>query len=307
MTSRLFATRRAWAWSAVAIMGLAATAAITPVVQHARGALTLLRIAHAKQPPVVAQIGTHPVQAIPSQVRMPGGAVPARLYVPVGVQRAPGLVIVHGVHHLGIEEPRLVAFARAMASAGTVVLTPEVASLADYSVDPAAIDLIGESARQLAERLGADRVGVMGLSFAGGLALMAAADSRYSPSFSYVVAVGAHHDLARVMRFFASNEAVYPDGSRQHIDAHEYGRLVVMYAHPDGFFSPTDAAPAREAIRLFLWERLPESKTAAARLSRDGQATMTIIFAHQQASFSQEILRQLPKYEAAMAEVSPRG
>src|SRR5512142_1289126 len=210
MTPKLFATRRTWAWPALAIVALAATAAISPVVQHARGALTLLRIANAKHPPALAQVGTHAVQTVPTEVRIPGGAVRARLYVPVGVQRAPGLVIVHGVHHLGIEEPRLVAFARAMSSSGMVVLTPEVASLADYTVDPAAIDLIGESARQLAERLGTPRVGVMGLSFAGGLALMAAADLRYSPSFSYVVAVGAHHDLARVMRFFASTEAVYP-------------------------------------------------------------------------------------------------
>ena len=52
------------------------------------------------------------------------GPVRARLYVPRGVAHPPGMVLVHGIHHLGIDEPRLMNFARAAASDGFSVLTP---------------------------------------------------------------------------------------------------------------------------------------------------------------------------------------
>jgi len=43
------------------------------------------------------------------------GPVRARLYLPSGVTHPPGMVVAHGIHHLGIDEPRLMSFARAAA------------------------------------------------------------------------------------------------------------------------------------------------------------------------------------------------
>jgi hypothetical protein len=67
------------------------------------------------------------------------GAISARLYVSVGVSHAPGMVVAHGIHHLGMDEPRLASFARAVAGEGYAVLTPQITSLADYRVDSASI------------------------------------------------------------------------------------------------------------------------------------------------------------------------
>jgi hypothetical protein len=94
------------------------------------------------------------------------GPVRARLYVPRGVAHPPGMVLIHGIHHLGIDEPRLVNFARAAASDGFSVLTPEIAALADYHVDGASIGTIGESTAWLQQRLGTGPVTVVGVSFA---------------------------------------------------------------------------------------------------------------------------------------------
>ena len=65
------------------------------------------------------------------------------------------------------------SFAAAMASCGLQVLTPELPGIKDYHVDHDSVRVIGESARWFAQRTGAP-VGVMGLSFSGGLALVAA-------------------------------------------------------------------------------------------------------------------------------------
>ena len=143
-----------------------------------------------------------------------GGSARARIYVPDDGESAPCVVVVHGVHRLGVDEPRLARFSRAIAASGVNVLTPDVRELADYRIDPSSIETIGESVRTLSARCHGHAVGLMGMSFAGGLALLAAADPRYAERLSFVASVGGHHDMARVARFFAGDPALRPDGRR---------------------------------------------------------------------------------------------
>jgi dienelactone hydrolase len=236
-----------------------------------------------------------------------GDNVRARLYRPVGVQHAPGMVVVHGVHRLGIDEPRLVAFARDVAATGIIVLTPEIRDLADYRITPGSIAPIGEAARELKRITGAPSVGVMGLSFAGGLSLLAAADPRWSNDISYVVSIGGHDDLERVANFFTSDEIRRPDGTVVHLTAHEYGVLVLVYAHPEDFFSTADVPIAREAIRLHLWEQPQRSDAEAAKLSPAGQAKLKLFFAHNKAATRNALLASIARHRPEMSAVSPHS
>src|SRR5258706_16289876 len=54
------------------------------------------------------------------------GPVRARLYLPGGVTHPPGMFAAHGIPPLGIDEPRLMSFARAAAGGGFAVLTPQI-------------------------------------------------------------------------------------------------------------------------------------------------------------------------------------
>ena len=187
------------------------------------------------------------------------------------------IVLVPGVHHLGIDEPRLVRFARAVASSGITVLTPEIAELVHYRIEGASAGEIGEAARALHEHTGAP-VGVMGMSFAGGLALLAAADTRYAPEIAFVVAVGAHDDLGRVSRFFATGDIARPDGSIARLHAHPYGPLVLVYARVEDFFPAGDVPAARDALRLWLWEKKDAARARANALSPASQAKLLALF-----------------------------
>ena len=173
------------------------------------------------------------------------GPVRARLYVPRGIAHPPGMVLVHGIHHLGIDEPRLVNFARAAASNGFSVLTPEIAALADYHVDAASISTIGESTAWLQERLGTGPVTIVGVSFAGGLSLLAACDPRYAPHIRALVLMGAYDNLARVVRFLATSQAEFPDGRIEPYAAHDYGAAVFVYSNLGQIFSRQPICPWR--------------------------------------------------------------
>ncbi len=216
------------------------------------------------------------------------------------------MVVIHGMHHLGINEPRLVAFSRAIASSGIRVLTPELLSLTDYRVDRASIDLIGYSAESLAKNV-EGKVGVLGLSFAGGLSLIAATDPRFAPYVNFVLAMGAHDDLERVSRFLVTNRIQRPDGSILETQAHEYGALILIYSHLEDFFPSADVPTAHDALRLFLWEKVEESRKVAQRLSPASQQTMELLYDHHQDTLSKQIEQVIIQHQAEMAAVSPHG
>jgi pimeloyl-ACP methyl ester carboxylesterase len=217
------------------------------------------------------------------------------------------MVAVHGIHHLGMDEPRLVGFAKAVAGSGLAVLTPQVDSLADYHVDRDSIGIIGESAVWLGDRLGGAKVTVTGISFAGGLSLMAALDPRYASHLRALVLMGAYDDLARVSRFLATGIQELPDGTKEPHPAHDYGASVFVYAHLRQFFPPADLEAAHEALRDWLWERPDQARMAMEKLSPPARATMDALLDRRIDEVRPQILNAILADEAELAAISPHG
>lgn len=236
-----------------------------------------------------------------------GQAIQARLYVPRGSPHPPAMVVVHGLHQLGMNEPRLVAFAGALAQTGVEVLTPQLNAIADYRVEPQTIDVIGETADTLARQSGLKQVGVLGLSFAGGMALMAAADPKYSPDIAFVATVGAQDDTDRVEHYLVQGQTYWPDGKLFNVPPHEYGWLILIYSHPEDFFPAADVENARTSLRLLLHEDLAGAKREAQQLSPEGRQLMDKIFDHQRDAFRDQLLAHLNKHQAEALAVSPHN
>ncbi|HEY3928934.1 MAG TPA: alpha/beta hydrolase [Candidatus Koribacter sp.] len=276
-----------------------------PAYAHLRAIAVLLRIQSSEARGFFANRGIHPIQTQDSTFQSGDRKLLTRLYVPTDLQHAPAMVIVHGVHYLGYNEPRLVRFAKAMSSAGLVVATPNLPEIAGYEIKPVSIEEIAAAADDLAARMHTPCVGVLGLSFAGGLALEAAGDPALAQHICYVVAIGGHDDMARVMRFFATDKAVYPDGHSEPMKAHEYGVLVAIYAHPEEFFPAADVALARKAIREQLYENIVQAKEIAKKMTPAGQAIMARLVVQNQAAEKQILLQEIEKHQAEMDAVSP--
>lgn len=254
----------------------------------------------------VAEFERHRVTTESADFLAGGVTVRARIYRPAGVEHPPALLLLHGIHYRGIDEPRLVRFANALASDGLLVMTPQLDTLADYHVDVQTIKTIGAAARALHERSGR-RVGVLGLSFAGGLALLAASDPHYQPEIAYVVAIGADDDAGRVLRFFASNQIARPDGTIVHMQAHEYGALVTVYNHPEAFFPPADLPDARQAMRLWLEEKIEQAHAYEAKVDSPSQARLEALFNGRAAALAPQILAELDRHQEEISRVSPHG
>jgi pimeloyl-ACP methyl ester carboxylesterase len=270
--------------------------------EHTRAMSLLARMAQQKN--WIARLNRHDYEIQTLSFRSTTGLSRARLYVPREVQNPPAMVVVPGLHQLGMDEPRLVNFAKSLAQTGVEVLTPQMDALADYRVEPQSIDVIGTSAQFLAQRVGT-KVGVLGLSFAGGMSLMAAADPKYANDISFVAAVGAQDDVQRVEHYLVEGQTRWPDGRLLTTPPHEYGWLILIYSHPEDFFPPADVEGARESLRLLLHEDGKQAEARAAQLSTEGQLLMHAIFEHHREIFRDKLLADLDKHKAEAIAVSP--
>jgi dienelactone hydrolase len=288
----------------IASVALIGAVLLHPIGPHLRATSLLLRFSDQKAGGLAASFANHPFKEEDGTTGTPHGLLRYRLYVPQDVKNPGGVVLLHGVHHLGIEDPRMWSLARALAGAGVLVMTPELQDLADYRVTARTIDVIGDSAVALSHRM-QRKVGVIGLSFAGGLSLLAAAQPAYAPKIGFVMAIGAHDDMGRVARFFAANVIARPDGTESSLAAHEYGVLVLAYAHLEDFFAPQDMPAAREALRQWLWEQ-PDAMKAAAALSPAGRKEFDELLHHRDL-LRDALLQEITLHKDEMEAVSPHG
>lgn len=178
------------------------------------------------------------------------GAVPARLYRP-DVPTGASIVVFPGVHGGGLDEPRMAALSSRLASTGLTVLTAPLPELRAYTIRPRSTDdiedVLGWAASTPSFASGG-RVGVVGVSFSGGLALVAAGRPSLAGKLTFVAALGSHGDLPRAMRFLCTGDLA--DG--RHMPPHDYGAAIILLAALP-HFAPPDQLPAlRAAIVRFL-------------------------------------------------------
>ncbi len=268
-------------------------------------AIAILRLVSGQKVPwIVSKLVTEPVRTEDVRFATEAGVVRGRLYLPEGRRDAPGFVVLHGVHHLGIDEPRLVGFARAMASCGLRVLTPELPGIKDYHVDSGSVRVIGASAQWFAQQTGGP-VGVLGLSFSGGLALVAASDPAYRKDFKFVVAVGSQDAMMHVAKFYLTGQEARPDGATERLAPHEYGPLVLEYEHLEDFVPAEDEDAIRPVLRDHLYEDIGGERLAEEKLNPRQKGEAMELMDSNSAATKAKLAASDAKHAEAMEELSP--
>jgi pimeloyl-ACP methyl ester carboxylesterase len=288
---------------ALVLFGLAASSVISdPASRRWRAAELLLALSDSDAAPGAT--------VIEQERWLPGrhGPIRARIYRLAGTGRGSGLVLSHGVHHRGIDERRLVPFARELARAGLVVLTPELDDLTDYRITRRGLEVVTDSARWLSGQpalVSSARVGLLGFSFAGGLSLIAAAEPELEGRLAYVTSVGGHHDLARVLRFLISDRIETPRGARRS-KAHEYGLIVLLYQNLEAFVPEPDLPLMRQVVRAWLQEERERAiALASLRTQPESEALFARIEHGRLRELAPELERLLAEHVAELAALSP--
>ncbi len=201
-----------------------------------------------------------------------GAGLTGRLYTPNGRSRR-SVLLVSGLHPSGIDEERLVMLARQLAASGLSVLTPDIRELAQFNITPGVTDQIESAALWLsdlvrsADAAGRDgNVGLMGISFSGGLSIVAAGRPALRDRVAFVFSLGGHDDLPRVLRYLCTGIEPLPANqlrlgptARTNAHArdeirppHDYGAAVMLLGIVDRLVPPQQVDGLRDAVRRFL-------------------------------------------------------
>lgn len=251
---------------AAALVILCALGALAaPYVRsYTRAAALIAGMAGLEGPAADALACEHELYTV-SELRVPSrhGLLRARLFVPDHIRRA--VVLVPGLHAVGIDEPRFYNLAIQLAQVGLAVLAPEMPDLAQFSVTARTTDMIEDSALWLAAqtRLARHgRIGIIGISFAGGLSVVAAGRPSLRDHLAFVFAFGGHASFPRVLRFLSSGNVpadLPPPGApastevaQSYLRPHDYGVAVLVLGLADRMVPAEQVEPLRRAILEYL-------------------------------------------------------
>jgi pimeloyl-ACP methyl ester carboxylesterase len=251
-----------------------------------------------------------PVMEASTSLRGTAGQVRARRYVARTGRPGdrPAALLLHGAHPRGIDEPRLVALARALAQAGLDVLTPEISALRQLQLSGSIRVELRVLAAEHARRAHVHAVGAIGISFAGGLALLAAAEQQGDAPIGFVVGVGAHHDLTRVCEFYAQHDVRGPDGEPVAVAPHPYGARVMLQDQLPQLIAAADLAGAQLALGSYLADRPREARKLAERLSPDAQRVMRVLLDERGSTeLSGYLMHAVEVKRSQLLAASPRG
>jgi len=207
---------------------------------------TAFIIRAADMPGAAATIASWRVRAVTRSddftVPTRAGSIPGRSYQPSGRVRRT-LLLMPGVHRDGINESRLVGLAEDLAATGYAVVTVAAPDLQRFKITPQVTDVIEDAARWTSEQphyRTDGRIGIVGISFSGGLAIVAAGRESIRDRVAFVMSFGGHGDLARALHYLTSGE-VTGDLERakrssavhgaDHVGVHpphDYGLAVVL-------------------------------------------------------------------------------
>jgi dienelactone hydrolase len=241
-----------YVWVPLLLLFLVGLASYFVLHDYVRGAAFVVQAAGMKGlPRTIAEWEAGDV--VEERITIPWrrGQLPGHKYRPRGKSARRAFLLVPGVHASGVEEPRLIGFARDLASMGHPVITAGPPDLARYTVKPETTDAIEDASLWLSAQrdLSPDgRIGIMGISFAGGLAIVAAGRPGLKDKVAVVLSLGGHGDLARTLRYLCTG--VQPDGSVR--PPHDYGVVIILLGAADRLVPPDQVEPLRHAVLTFL-------------------------------------------------------
>jgi dienelactone hydrolase len=172
----------------------------------------------------------------------------AELWLPAwaSAERPAGaILLVFGVNNLGRNHPAIVRVADALARTGVAVLVPDSRTLLEGRLEVGEIEGVVDAFRLLATRpeVDRDRLGIVGFSVGGSLALMAARDPSIASQVRWVNAFGAFADAKTYLASVSAHAYVGP------------GREIVDW-------TPTPLA--REVYLQFLLAQVEDSNDRTA-------------------------------------------
>ena len=230
------------------------------------------------------------------------GRVEGDLYLPGAAGRHGALILILGARPVANDAPVLVRFAEGLSRIGAVVMVPASSNLAAGLVPPEEVDAIVDEVALLRARddVDPDRIGILGFSVGGSLAVLAAADPRLAGQLRFVNSFGGYHDARDVLRAVATRSLAYA-GVDEPWEPHELTGWVLGRQMVDTLDEGTD----REVLERLLVRQEPDAREDVERLSPVGRAVLGLLDGLPAAETERALALLPPASQERLRRISP--
>ncbi|MDW8255201.1 MAG: acetylxylan esterase [Chloroflexota bacterium] len=223
------------------------------------------------------------------------------LYLPAFARQAPAVIVVLGVYPAPLDDPNVRRLGDGLARSGVVALFPDSPRLRAGRIVPEEIEVLVQAFEALARQPEVDprRVGFLGLSVGGGLALVAAGDERIAEEVAFVHTVGGYYDAFDLLRQIGSAtmlEPGRPSWQPSDLAVIAYRRQLI-----DTVPTPADRDALEAAYLAF-----PPVPVESSRLSPAGRLVQRLLEERAPATVDQLLSELPPEALAALQQLSPR-
>jgi len=182
--------------------------------------------------------------------------------------------LVPGVVKNAKDDPRLVAFATTLARARFAVVVPELAGFRALQVHASDAAEIGAAFSFLAGRRDlapAGRAGIIALSYAVGISVLAAMDERIRDQVRFILGVGGYYDITGTITFLTTGY-FRQDMQWQRLEPDPYSVRVFLESSKNSLQDPADAAVLESIEELRTDNPTADTSSLAFRLGPEGRA-----------------------------------
>ena len=237
----------------------------------------------------------------------------AELWLPAwaSAERPAGaMLLVFGVNNLGRNHPSIVRVADALARTGVAVLVPDSRTLLEGRLEVGEIDGVVDAFQLLAARaeVDRDRLGIVGFSVGGSLALLAARDPAIAEQVRWVNAFGAFADASTYLASVSAHAYRAPSGDLVAWTPTPLARDVFLGFLLDQVDDGEDRArlEAAYAAAIRAGERPPRDADLRAQLNTEAARTVEELLTAESLSKARGAIERLPDDSLAFIDaISP--
>jgi acetyl esterase/lipase len=232
----------------------------------------------------------------------PAGHIDADIYLPADDGPHGALILLLGAVGFPRREPTLVRFADGLSRAGAVVLIPESSNLQQGEITAGDVDGLLQAVANLRDRPEVDptRIGFLGFSVGGSIALLTATDKRGRGQVAFVNAFGSYADAVDLLVDVASRSIVV-DGQ---VVPWQPADLTIWVFSKQVIAPLADEHDRQLLSRVFL-DKQPVDPTELTTLSANGRLVLELLQGAPRERVAAILAALPPAIAAKLASISP--
>jgi acetyl esterase/lipase len=232
----------------------------------------------------------------------PAGHIDADVYLPAEGGQHGAVILLLGAVGFPRRESSLVRFADGLSRAGSVVVIPESSNLEQGNITAGDVEGLLQVVADLRARPEVDptRIGFLGFSVGGSVALLTAIDERGRQQIAFVSAFGSYYDAVDLLRDVASHTILLDGQTRPW----EPADLTVWVFSKQVIAALPDQHDRDVLGRAFL-DKQPEALVELDGLSPDGRLVLELLEGASRARVAAILSALPPSVGAKLTSISP--